>query len=69
MKPTAAELRILERARGQQPHDARPAPAPLALTMPVRRPVQVPLFGGPIALGQPSAPSAPAARVLRLVAP
>ncbi len=68
MKPTAAELRILDRARRQQAHDARPAPSPLALTMPVRRPVQVSLFGGPIALGQPG--EAPAkVRHLALVMP
>ena len=36
---------------GLEQHDARPAPAPLALTMPVRRPVQASLFGGRVALG------------------
>lgn len=58
MKPTAAELAILERARRQPRHDERPAPAPLALTSPVRRPVQASLFGACLALGVPSDPPA-----------
>lgn len=66
MKPTTAELAILERARRQPRHDARPAPAPLALTSPVRRPVQASLFGGCLSLGLPGdAPAQGAAQAPR----
>jgi hypothetical protein len=69
MKPTAttAELAILERARRQPRHDARPAPAPLTLTSPVRRPVQASLFGGCLALGVAGEPPARTGRHLQLV--
>lgn len=50
MKTTAAELRILERARRQSPVDTRPTFEPLTLTPPVRRLVQAPLFSGGIPL-------------------
>lgn len=66
MKPTAAELRILERARRQPRHDARPDPEPLTLTSPVRRPVQASLFGL-VSMGVASDPPAKSTRVLQLV--